>query len=194
MLKKVKSLWARYWLRDAKFSSRYPDLERLYTVRDPWNLDDPREAIRFAGTNAIIRVQSPTCAELLELGCGEGAQTAHLRNVSKSVVGLDVSSTAVARAKKRYPGGEFHAGRAEDIGTIFIGRRFDVITACEVLYYSDDVATILDAMKAASNLIVVTSYSDRVERLRPHLSGEGWSRVDDIVAQDLRWEAYIWRA
>jgi ubiquinone/menaquinone biosynthesis C-methylase UbiE len=41
--------------------------------------------------------------DVLDVGCGTGYGTAYLRTVAKSIVGIDVSKSAIRFARKRYP-------------------------------------------------------------------------------------------
>jgi SAM-dependent methyltransferase len=189
----LKSLWTRFWLRNSKFSGRYEDLRRLYTVRDPWNLQSAKEQARFEAANALIRSLVPDCGSLLELGCGEGFQTAHLQDVSRAVTAVDVSDKAVARARAACPSVEFDVGRAEDVGRLFSGRRFDIVTAFEVLYYSDDAARVIGEVQQLSDVLLVSNYVERAKRMEGLFTGPDWSRLEDIVAEGTVWECHAWR-
>lgn len=188
----AKSLWVRFWLRRTKFSGRYGDLQKLYATRDPWDLLSDREQHRFAAVNEMIRDMAPSCDTLLELGCGEGFQTRKLMEVSAHVVGIDVSDLAISRAREDLPSAEFHVGRAEDVGTIFTGRRFDIATACEVLYYSDNIDAALRGVQSVSDRLLVTNFAERAQHMRPHFSGAEWHRLPDIIHGDTIWESYRW--
>jgi SAM-dependent methyltransferase len=193
MADKLKSLWTRFWLRNSKFSGRYDDLRRLYAVKDPWNLQSAKEQARFEATNALVRSLVPDCRSLLELGCGEGFQTARLLEVSRAVTSVDVSERAIARARAAYPSASFEVSKAEDIGSLFKGRRFDIVTAFEVLYYSDDASRVIGAVQELSDVLLVSNYIERAERLRGLFTGPGWTRLDDIVVEDTVWECHAWR-
>jgi ubiquinone/menaquinone biosynthesis C-methylase UbiE len=41
--------------------------------------------------------------DVLDIGCGMGYGTAHLRTVAKTIVGIDISKSTVRFARKRYP-------------------------------------------------------------------------------------------
>ncbi len=187
----LKGLWTRLWLRRASFSARYGDLDKLYALRDPWNLDTPREQARFAASNALVARLAP--ATLLEIGSGEGAQTRWLQQVVGHVTGVEVSGAAVIRAREACPGAEFHEGRAEDAARLLAGRRFDLITAFEVLYYAADVPAVLTGLQALGDRLLVTAYRRRAEQLRPHFAGQpGWRQLEDIAADGTEWEVWLW--
>lgn len=193
MTGRLKSLWARYWLRNAKFTGRYEDLERLYAISDPWNLSSAKEQARFEASNALIRSLVPDCAKLLEIGCGEGLQTVHLLEVSRSVAGMDVSDKAVARARARCPAADLKVGKAEDVASLFSGRRFDIVTAFEVLYYAQDIPRVLGALQQLSDTLLVTNFADRAALMQRYFTGEGWHRLPDIVSEGVTWECHVWR-
>ena len=188
----LKSLWVRFWLRRSKFSGRYGDLQKLYATRDPWNLLSDKEQFRFEAVNDIVRNMAPACQSLLELGCGEGIQTRKLLEVSRQVTGVDVSDLAIARARQDVPGGEFYVGKAEDVSKMFAGRRFDLVTACEVLYYSDDIGTAIRGVQEVTDQLLVTSYAARAAHMREHFSDADWDRLPDIACADTVWECYRW--
>ncbi|MBI4055464.1 MAG: class I SAM-dependent methyltransferase [Elusimicrobia bacterium] len=73
----------------------------------------------------------------LEMGCAEGAFTRRLAGLCDFIVAVDISKTAVERAKitcKDIPSIRFlHA----DITEVELPHALDLIVACEVLYYWD---------------------------------------------------------
>lgn len=189
----LRSLWTRYWLRKSKFTGRYDDLRRLYVVEDPWKLSSTREQLRFTAANGIIRTLMPHCESLLELGCGEGMQTSRLLEVSRTVAGIDVSEKAIARARVRCPDADLRVGRAEDAGRLFAKRRFDIVTAFEVLYYSDDIPKVLREVQTLTDRLLVTNYNERSLHVEPHFLGSEWQRLDNIVAHDVVWTCHLWQ-
>ncbi|WP_377845461.1 class I SAM-dependent methyltransferase [Bosea sp. UC22_33] len=193
MIAQLRSQWARFWLRRSKFSGSYHDLQRLYAIKDPWNLGSAKEQHRFAASNAIIRRIVGDCDSLLELGCGEGFQTVWLAQLSHTVAGIDVSEKAVERARLVCPQAELKVGTAEGVRALFPQRRFDLVTAFEVLYYSNDIGRVLDEMQQISDCLLVTNYAERARQMRTYFVGPGWSRLEDIVAEGTVWEAYTWK-
>jgi trans-aconitate methyltransferase len=190
----ARKLWARIWLRRSQFSGRYGQLKALYAIEDPWDLTSDREQERYVRMNALIRELVPDCRELLELGSGEGLQTRRLLEVSEHVTGVELSAQAVERAKARCPQATFIVGRAEEAASLVRGRRFDLVTAFEVLYYARDVAAILADLQPIAPVILVTNYMDLASRMERYFDGAGWTRLDDIAIEDIVWRVDVWRA
>ncbi len=198
MLARLRRNWRALrtglWFRGGAQGWAYRRMDRLYLLEDPWQLGSPTERKRFARTNAMIALIAPDCTTLLEIGSGEGVQTQALLDVAGRVTGLEVSAAAVGRAQRNVPGAEFLTGRAEDAADMLGARRFDLITACEMLYYAPDKTRLLDVLKTLSPLILVTAYDKRAAGLASHLNGPGWSRLEDIAEDGLRWHCHLWRA
>jgi 2-polyprenyl-3-methyl-5-hydroxy-6-metoxy-1,4-benzoquinol methylase len=140
LLQKVKRrTWMKFALRGVGPNDNFERLDLAYSIEDPWNMESPGEISRFEGTNRIIRREFGQIDTLLELGCGEGHQTARLSEVAARVFGLDVSEKAVERARKRLPAAQFAATDVFSQPWSAQVSRFDLVTACEVLYYMSDV-------------------------------------------------------
>jgi hypothetical protein len=182
------------WLEAGQYGGNYRRMNRLYQIEDPWNLTSPRERERFRLTNERIARIVPDCGALLEVGSGEGAQTLHLRAVSRHVTGLEVSPVAVGRARQAVADADFLIGPAEDAMRLLGDRRFDLVTACEILYYTPDIDRIVDALKTLAPRILVTNYEKRARIIAPHFEAPGWSRQPDIVVEDMRWQCHLWLA
>ena len=189
----LRRLWGRKWLKGAQFSSRYKQLDRLYMVADPWDLDSDAERARFAWSNALIARHAPDCARLLEVGCGEGRQTRELLAIWPDVSGLDVSPRAIARARERLPQVQFAVGRGEDVARLFADQRFDLVVAFEMLYYAAEPDVVLAALQKMSGRIIVSVFDGRIAPLRPLLESEGWSALGDFAQGDTRWHAFMWQ-
>ncbi len=189
----LSQLWTRFWLRNVSFRGRYNNLERLYALNDPWKLKSAKEQRRFEACNAVIAKYVPDCRTLLELGSGEGVQTRWLQLVSEQVTGIEVSRSAVQRARLFCPDVQFHHEKIEDVSAGFGKGRFDLVTAFEVLYYVSDIATTLATLQELGEYMLVTNYSARADAMREHFQEPGWTRLDDIVVEETTWEVQLWR-
>ena len=107
------------------------DFNLFYATPDPWRLK--RTPFRDRALRRQLR-RFITDNDILELGCGEGHLTETLFADARSVIGIDISDTAIARAKARnLPNARFEAADFLRLQVSFAG--FDVIVLLEVLHY-----------------------------------------------------------
>jgi SAM-dependent methyltransferase len=105
------------------------DFNLYYATPDPWHISRARFRDRVLSrcVKPFIRDKS-----VLELGCGEGHLTDTVFSKARSVVGIDISDVAIARAKSlNPPNARFESG--DFLQASFEG--YDVIAAIECVYY-----------------------------------------------------------
>ena len=159
--------WMKHMLRGTGRGDNHVRLDNAYSVRDPWNMDSPLEQARFEATNRLIEREFGRVGSLLEIGCGEGHQSEHLARLTDRLYGLDVSAKAVERARTRLPQAEFAAADIHQLP--WDGRRFDLVTACEVLYYMRDVRAAIERMSALGRHCLVTCYTPTLQAMAEEL-------------------------
>ena len=132
-------------------------------------MESELERARFEATNALIEREFGRVGSVLELGCGEGHQTGFLARLSDQQYGIDVSSQAIERARRRVPAAQFAA--TDIFGQPWGGhaRRFDLVTACEVLYYLGDPAATLKRMRHLGRCGLVTFFAPAARRVGAHV-------------------------
>ena len=104
------------------------DFNLYYAAPDPWHISHARfrDKVLRRCLKPFIRNKS-----VLELGCGEGHLTQTIFSKARSVVGIDISDVAIARAKSlnlpnaRFECADFLQASFED---------YDVIAALECVY------------------------------------------------------------
>jgi ubiquinone/menaquinone biosynthesis C-methylase UbiE len=101
---------------------------------------------------ALICAHEPR--SILDVGCGKGVFTA--RFCADRILGLDVSETALAKARERVPHGEFRRLRAEEIDSI--GEHFDLAVCLEMLSYVQEWRRFLDELSTVARRLVVSLY------------------------------------
>ena len=192
--KAARRLWMRYALRGVSGNDSHRRLELAYRIGDPWNMASELERFRFERTNAIIEREFPGARTMLEIGCGEGHQSEYLQRVCSQLYGIDVSKTAIERAKSRLPGGQFWAG--EIFGQPWGSQpgSFDVVVACEVLYYMADVQRTLDEMSRLGKFCLVTIFTPAIGRVGPALERIPGVRKDWFGRREAQWAAAYWSA
>ena len=156
-------------------------------------MDSALERARFAATNAVIERAFGRVGSVLELGCGEGHQTGWLARISDQQFGVDVSAQAIERARLRLPTAKFEA-------TDIFGQpwgdgpgRFDLVTACEVLYYLRDPAATLAQMRRIGRSGLVTFFAPACGRVGPHLEAIPGLHKDWIHSGGTAWLVAWWR-
>lgn len=192
LLKKAqRRLWMKYALRGVGGSDNHSRLDLAYNVEDPWNMDSELEQARFQATNRIIEQNFGRVGSLLEIGCGEGHQTQYLARLSDRQYGIDVSAHAIARARLRLPEAHFAATDLFDMP--WPEQRFDLITACEVLYYLSDPAATLQRMRQLGRSGLVTFFAPASGRIGPHLDAIPGLHKDWIYHGGTSWLVGWWR-
>lgn len=189
---RLRVILSRAGLLPGEYRGDYDILKRLYKSPDPWRLQSANETRRFELTCATIKHILPDCRALLEIGSGEGLQTVHFATIAKRVTGIELSALAVERARVRVPEAAFHVGMAENAQQIVGHQRFDLVTACEVLYYSPDAAQILAGLQSLAPRVFVTNQRKQVRRLGRLLDGPKWRRLPDMRVGRTVWQCDLW--
>lgn len=194
LARSFRQRWLAYGLRDISDNDNHGQLDRLYRIKDPWNLDSPHEHYRFEATNRLILQEFGKVGTLLELGCGEGTQTAYLRRTCDSMSAVDVSRTAVTRAQARLPDVDFAVGDLRHQPWINSGKRFDLIVACEVLYYVADVSMLLQTVNTVGRACLVTFFTPEAPKLAAIVEAVPNVKKDWIHHRGTTWLVAWWRS
>lgn len=109
-------------------------------LKNAWGRYPGEDTIRFVARN-FYRVADRRQVEILEIGCGPGANLWYMAREGFTVYGVDGSQTAIATCKKRLdsevPGwsGRVNVG---DIGKLDMPDEFvDAVVECEAAYCND---------------------------------------------------------
>jgi trans-aconitate methyltransferase len=191
--KVLRRRWMQHALKDVTNNDNHAGLERIYRITDPWNLDSPLEHARFETTNHLILKHFGRVGDLLELGSSEGVQSTYLRRLCRNLYGIDVSPTAVERARKRVPDADFRAGELSKQPWLKEGKRFDLVVACEVLYYVADVRRTLEMMNQLGNGCFVSFFAPEAHKLTALVESiprvqKGWFNQDGVTWLMAWWE------
>jgi len=96
----------------------------------------------------------------LDVGCGDGDLTSCLKTLGnvKEIFGLDISPTAILKAKKKYPQISFQVGSVTQIP--FSNREFDFIIASEIIEHILDTESMFAefnrVLKKKGELVITT--------------------------------------
>jgi len=130
----------------------------------PWETGEPCSEIQ----RRLAAGDLPTRGRAVDLGCGSGVQTLLLAAHGLDVVGVDLSTTAIEKARRRasaHPAGRrvrFLAGDVTEVGGI--GEPFDVLVdrGCYHLARREHLGAFLHALKRHSrsgSLLLVLAFS-----------------------------------
>jgi SAM-dependent methyltransferase len=120
-----------YVIKDGHFVGEFEQMYRDYD--DPW-----RQTVIEKGASdkavALHLMRKLDVTRVLDLGCGLGHFTQTIADAGFRAMGVDISTTAIDKARLNYPACEF---RAADILDLDIYREFrpDLIVMAEITWY-----------------------------------------------------------
>jgi SAM-dependent methyltransferase len=137
------AFWVRSARADAALARHRMDgtpgeaFDRLYDgSEDPYGAELPQFRYQRRKYRALLSMlPNRTYASVLDVGCGIGVFSRALAPYAGSVLGIDVSRTAVARARElsaALPNVSYEVG---DIETFDSPQRFSAIVLADVVYY-----------------------------------------------------------
>lgn len=189
----ARRTWMKYALRGVRQSDAHGRLDLAYKIADPWHMNAAREQHRFAETNRVIQDHvSERFERVLEIGCGEGHQSEYLARLTDKLTGIDVSPTAVERARRRAPSVDFVAGDLFAQPWAREPGRFDLVTACEVLYYMSDMPRFLRAMDDLGGACLVSYFAPAARLCEAPVMAMPGARQMRFRHEDTEWVAAWW--
>lgn len=186
----LKSVWVRLLQKGTVHTGKNARFDKLYHVSDPWQMESEREQRRFQETNRVIKDELGSIGTLLEIGCGEGHQTEYLGRLCECLYGFDVSKTAVSRARQRCP--EALLSVADIFSYQPDIEKYDLVVACEVLYYIKDIPAALERMGKLGKKCLITYYQSGPCTLDPYLNNIENIKTRVINAGDTSWKIVWW--
>ena len=184
-----------YVIRDGKYIGRFEDMYRN-AAEIPWHQDETVSAVFSDLTVAILKRRG--IRSLLDVGCGMGYMAERLRREIPGlsrIMGLDISSTAVARATEMFPDIEFVSSTLDALS---LEERFDVVVSKDVLWYVlDNLPDYLAGLARRSShwVYLGQSFPDQrpfygeeilpnAQSLLTYLKERGYSVVYSVVERD----------
>lgn len=125
------SRYQDYVIKNGKFIGEFEEMYKDYD--DPWE-QTTREEWASEKAVALHLIQKFKGKRVIELGCGLGHYAKKIGDVGVDVLGVDISNTAIKKAKSNYPQCKFAVG---DILDYSIYRNFepDIIIMAEITWY-----------------------------------------------------------
>ena len=120
-----------YVIKDGKLVAEFEEMYQDY--KDPWH---QTEREKYASDKAIATnlIRRLGVKRVTELGCGLGNFSKRIADIGVEVLGVDISETAIKKAKEKFPKCSFRVG---DILDYEIYREFkpDLIVMAEITWY-----------------------------------------------------------
>jgi predicted TPR repeat methyltransferase len=138
-----------YWV-DPQTGTFRGEFEKMYSdIDDPWGCEAAKSSLNNRIFLDVIFANDQRYERILDIGCGLGGllSTIQMRNGGGRVLGIDVSATAIDKAKRQYPDVSFRQTNiiSEDLGE----GDFDLVVTSEVLWYMlDNLALFYDRILA----------------------------------------------
>jgi SAM-dependent methyltransferase len=135
---------------------------------------NPLERERADAILSLVRRAGVPLPRILDLGCGRGQLTALLAGLGPAT-GIDLSKTAVAAARERWPDVRWIAGDLFAADLPAAG--FDVVVSQEVLEHVEDQPRYLDVAANAlrpMGFLVLTTPNRWVQERRSRAEHEAW--------------------
>jgi trans-aconitate methyltransferase len=171
-------------------------LEAMYVKPDPWHMTSPKEQARFAWTNTILTREfiapAAQVESILEIGCGEGHQSRHLITLCGQLTGIDLVAQAIERARPALPGVEWVVGDCSEQSWVADGRKFGIVTACEVIYASPDIPKALQLMSQLGRGCLVTYFAGAAHAIERPLRAVPVQGHESFSFDNTTWHAVWW--
>jgi len=122
--------------------------------------------LRDLALDQARRIPTAGVHDLLDVGCGEGSNTAALGALfpAAKVLGIDFSSTAIDLARRRWRGANL-AFECDPTSARLVASAYDVVTCFEVLEHVDDWRELLGRITRSARSHVLLSFP--TGRMRP---------------------------
>ncbi len=121
---------------------------------DSWHSSDLTHIAKKIHINIL---DSYNFNRILDFGCGKGAFTHLLKKKNNYVLGLDISKTAVEKAKATYSDVDFAVIVNNDFSP-FIKKRFDIVIILETLSYIEGWKKVIRDISEFTQYIYISLY------------------------------------
>lgn len=138
-----------------KFVGQFED---MYLNEDKDNFDswfqEDLTALKYKISLEILNQYN--FESILDVGCGKGAFTHLLKQKNNSVLGVDISETAIKKAKAKFPKVNFQVLKANEI--LSLNEKFDLAVVMEILSYLETWKEFIGEISKMSTYIFIALY------------------------------------
>jgi 2-polyprenyl-3-methyl-5-hydroxy-6-metoxy-1,4-benzoquinol methylase len=122
-----------YVIKDGMFIGKFDEMYK--DIVDPWKQSDIRNNILSHCRNAaILDMVRLNVNSVVEMGCGLGYYTDFIKNSLPhiNIIGVDISSTAIKKARQLFPSLNFEVGSILDVEKY---SKYDVFLCAGLIWY-----------------------------------------------------------
>jgi ubiquinone/menaquinone biosynthesis C-methylase UbiE len=134
-------MYQDYVIKDGKFIGQFEEMYQKFN--DPWE-QSTREKNSYEKLIGLELLKKNNHSNVVELGCGLGNYTNSIRSVVNNCLGVDISETAIKKAKENFPECKF---LVSDVDNINLYEKVDCIMMVEITWY------ILNKLENFKNII-----------------------------------------
>lgn len=168
-----------YVIKDGKFIGKFEEMYQKF--EDPWHQKENLEAF-YSRMLTPVTLMQYNLKNVIEMGSGLGAFTNYLKTaVPKcSLTGMDISETAVAKAKQAYPGIEFICGGILPFSEKPDGK-FEAVIFSDIMWYIlDDLDEVIKNLTAnfKDRLVIINQVFYKGEQ---KYGNEFFTCLDELV-------------
>ncbi len=174
----VKNVIRTLRYRSCWYSDDHEELDRIFQgLPDPWNFESsPYEQARL---QLLLRMAAGLPhATVCDVGCAEGIFTQMLSGISRHVTGIDVSPTAIARARERSPQPKYVVTSLDSFQP---RERFDLVICSETLYYMQNVSSAITKLSALGRFCMVSYIGREAKILDRHFKSRPNVRMEQFT-------------
>jgi len=134
------------------------EFEKMYADEDRKNYDSwfQEDLTHLERQISLVILNRCNFSSILDIGCGKGAFTHLLKKANNRIVGVDISETAIIKAKSKYRNIEFSELSAEE--ALNLQEEWDLVVAMEILSYLENWKEILAKAAHKASCIYISLY------------------------------------
>ncbi|MBS1636133.1 MAG: methyltransferase domain-containing protein [Bacteroidetes bacterium] len=126
-----KKTYHDYVIKDGKFIGKFEDMYRHF--EDPWM--QSQQPNRYSRQVAIMNMKRYGIRSVVEYGCGLGYYADWIHRETGIVCqSIDISKTAIKKAKAKFPHLDFHVGNIRDMGSLKNKAHIDCILLADITW------------------------------------------------------------
>ncbi len=177
----------------AKFLENYEENERKYidhmknAAEEAEKFVEKSERLKDSPNDFLGRFDTSFASDILDVGCGDGEVASFMARINPeaTVIGIDISSSMVEFAKESFSDQENLFFAVQDVQSLSLNGKFDLITSFNVMQW------VQDQRKALSSFYKSLAHGGKLcIQMQAGLPRAMESALSDMVSSE-RWAEYF---